>query len=42
MEDGRRRTEDGGGGADKEIYLFGVAFASQNVGDWMVERRAYA
>jgi hypothetical protein len=29
-------------GADKEIYLFGVAFADRNVGEWVVERRVKA
>ena len=26
----------------KEIYLFGVAFADRNVGEWVVEKRAKA
>ena len=39
---GGRRTEDGGRVADKEIYLFGVAFVDRNVGEWVVERRVKA
>ena len=33
-----QRAEDGGRGADKEIYLFGVEFIDRNVGEWVVEK----